>query len=105
MSGSGNACSPGDLRSNPRLELWEVQHGPRGGDELSLIDKGKDYGWPLVFHGENHDPLPISKPEAPPDLAKPVLYWAPVIAPGNLMFYRGAKAFPQWNGKCLAAKD
>jgi hypothetical protein len=65
------------LRSNLRLELWEVEYGPRGGYELSLIEKGKNYAWPLVFYVENHNRLPISKAETPPHLAKPVLYWAP----------------------------
>jgi aldose sugar dehydrogenase len=79
-------------------ELWEVEHGPRGGDELNLIEKGKNYGWPLVSYGQNYNGVPIPNPDTRPDLAKPVLYWVPVIAPGNLMFYRGTQTFPQWNG-------
>ena len=79
-------------------ELWEVEHGPRGGDELNLIEKGKNYGWPLVSYGQNYNGVPIPNPDTRPDLAKPVLYWVPVIAPGNLMFYSGAQTFPQWNG-------
>src|SRR5260370_40594715 len=101
VSGSGNACSPRELRSNLRLELWEVEHGPRGGYELSLIEKGKNYGWPPVFYGEKHNRLPISQPETPLHLAKPVLYWAPVIAPRKLMFHRGPKMFLPWNGNCF----
>jgi glucose/arabinose dehydrogenase len=80
---------------SPTGELWEVEHGPRGGDELNLIEKGKNYGWPLVSYGENDSGVPIPKPDSRPDLAKPVLYWVPVIAPGNLMFYRGTKTSPQ----------
>ena len=79
-------------------ELWEVEHGPRGGDELNLIEKGKNYGWPLVSYGQNYNGVPIPNPDTRLDLAKPVLYWVPVIAPGNLMFYRGTQSFPQWNG-------
>ena len=90
--------TPYGLAFSPSGELWEVEHGPRGGDELNLIEKGKNYGWPLVSYGENYDGVPIDKPDTRPDLAKPVLYWVPVIAPGNLMFYRGNKVFPQWNG-------
>ena len=69
-------------------ELWEVEHGPMGGDELNLIEKGKNYGWPLVSYGKNYNGVPIPNPDTRPDLAKPAIYWVPVIAPGNLMFYR-----------------
>src|SRR5579884_2978307 len=90
--------TPYGLAFSPSGELWEVEHGPRGGDELNLIEKGKNYGWPLVSFGENYNGVPIATPDTRPDLAKPVLYWVPVIAPGNLMFYRGTRTFPQWNG-------
>jgi len=90
--------TPYGMAFSPNGELWEVEHGPRGGDELNLIEKGKNYGWPLVSYGENYNGVPIPKPDTRPDLAKPVLYWVPVIAPGNLMFYTGTKTFPQWNG-------
>ena len=79
--------TPYGLAFSPTGELWEVEHGPRGGDELNLIEKGKNYGWPLVSYGQNYNGVPIPKPDTRPDLAKPVLYWVPVIAPGNLMFY------------------
>ncbi len=90
--------TPYGLAFSPTGELWEVEHGPRGGDELNLIEKGKNYGWPLVSYGMNYNGVPIPSPDTRPDLAKPVLYWVPVIAPGNLMFYTGDKTFPQWNG-------
>jgi glucose/arabinose dehydrogenase len=90
--------TPYGLAFGPNGELWEVEHGPRGGDELNLIEKGKNYGWPLVSYGENYNGVPIPKPDTRPDLVKPVLYWVPVIAPGNLMFYHGTKMFPRWNG-------
>lgn len=80
--------------------LWEVEHGPRGGDELNLIEKGKNYGWPLVSYGKNYDGVPIPSPDTRPDLQKPVLYWNPVIAPAGLTFYQG-KLFPTWNGSAL----
>ncbi len=79
-------------------ELWEIEHGPRGGDELNFIEKGKNYGWPLVSYGMNYNEVPIPNPDTRTDLTKPVLYWTPVIAPGNLMVYRGSKTFPQWDG-------
>jgi glucose/arabinose dehydrogenase len=90
--------TPYGLAFSPTGELWEVEHGPRGGDELNLIQKGKNYGWPLVSFGNNYNGVPIPKPDSRPDLAMAVLYWVPVIAPGNLMFYSGAQTFPQWNG-------
>jgi len=90
--------TPYGLAFSPAGELWEVEHGPRGGDELNLIEKGKNYGWPLVSYGMNYNRVPIPSPDTRDDLAKPVLYWVPVIAPGNLMFYTGKKTFPQWDG-------
>ena len=90
--------TPYGLAFSPTGELWEVEHGPRGGDELNLIEKGKNYGWPLVSYGMNYNGVPIPNPDTRPDLAKPVLYWVPVIAPGNLMFYHGKQTFPQWDG-------
>ncbi len=83
---------------SPAGELWEVEHGPRGGDELNLIEKGKNYGWPLASFGKNYNEVPIPSHDSRPEFAKPVLYWVPVIAPGNLMFYRGKQTFPQWDG-------
>ena len=86
------------LAVSPAGELWEVEHGPRGGDELNLIAKGKNYGWPVVSYGMNYNEVPIPSHDTRPEFAKPALYWTPVIAPGNLMFYRGGKTFPQWDG-------
>jgi aldose sugar dehydrogenase len=95
--------APYGLAFSPSGELWEVEHGPRGGDELNLIEKGKNYGWPVVSYGVNYDEVPIPKPETHPEFAKPVLYWNPVIAPGNFIFYRGTKSFPQWDGSGLVS--
>lgn len=93
--------TPYGLAFAPDGRLWEIEHGPRGGDELNLIEPGKNYGWPLVSYSVNYNGVPIPSPDTRPDLAKPVLYWTPVIAPGNLVFYKG-KMFPQWNGSALA---
>ncbi len=90
--------TPYGLAFSPTGELWEVEHGPAGGDELNLVERGKNYGWPLVSYGKNYNGVPIPSHDTRPDLAKPVLYWVPVIAPGNLMFYAGKKTFPQWDG-------
>src|SRR5450432_4214308 len=93
--------TPYGLAFSPSGELWEVEHGPRGGDELNLVVQGKNYGWPLVSFGMKYKGVPIPKPDMRPELAMPVLYWVPVIAPGNLMFYRGTQTFPQWNGSAF----
>ena len=93
--------TPYGLAFSPTGELWEVEHGPRGGDELNLIERGRNYGWPLVSYGQNYNGVPIPHPDTRPDLAKPVLYWVPIIAPGNLMFYTSKQTFPQWYGSGL----
>ncbi len=92
--------TPYGLAFAPDGRLWELEHGPYGGDELNLIQRGKNYGWPLVSYGVNYDGVPIPNPDTRPDLAKPVIYWVPVIAPGNLMFYKG-HVFPHWDGSAL----
>ena len=92
--------TPYGLAFAPDGRLWEVEHGARGGDELNLIEPTKNYGWPLVSYGVNYNGVPIPSPDTRPDLAKPVIYWVPVIAPGNLMFYSGAM-FPEWKGSAL----
>ena len=92
--------TPYGLAFAPDGRLWEVEHGPRGGDELNLIEPGKNYGWPLVSYATNYNGVPIDSPDTRTDLTKPVIYWTPIIAPGNLMFYNGAM-FPQWKGSAL----
>ena len=92
--------TPYGLAFAPDGRLWEAEHGPRGGDELNLIEPGKNYGWPLVRYAMNYNGVPIPGFDTRPDLTKPVIYWTPIIAPGNLTFYKGAM-FPQWNGSAL----
>jgi aldose sugar dehydrogenase len=92
--------TPYGMAFAPDGRLWELEHGPRGGDELNLIEPGKNYGWPLVSYATNYNGVPIPSPDTRDDLVKPVIYWTPVIAPGNLVFYKGAM-FPQWQGSAL----
>jgi glucose/arabinose dehydrogenase len=92
--------TPYGLAFGPDGRLWEVEHGPRGGDELNLIEPGRNYGWPLVSYGVNYNGVPIPSPDTRPDLTKPVIYWAPVIAPGSLTFYNGTM-FTDWKGSAL----
>jgi glucose/arabinose dehydrogenase len=94
--------TPYGLAFAPDGRLWEVEHGPRGGDELNLILPSKNYGWPLASYAVNYNGVPIPSPDTRPDLTKPVIYWTPIIAPGNLMFYKGAM-FPQWNGSAFVS--
>ncbi|HWW63405.1 MAG TPA: PQQ-dependent sugar dehydrogenase [Sphingomonadaceae bacterium] len=93
--------TPYGLAFAPDGRLWEIEHGPRGGDELNLIEPGRNYGWPLVSYAVNYDGVPIPSPDTRPDLTKPVIYWTPVIAPGNLAFYTG-DLFPAWKGSAFA---
>ena len=92
--------TPYGMAFAPDGRLWELEHGPRGGDELNLIEPGKNYGWPLVAYATNYNGVAIPHPDTRPDLQKPVIYWNPVIAPGNLTFYNG-NLFPQWKGSAL----
>ena len=82
--------------------LWGLEHGPKGGDELNLIEPGKNYGWPVVSNGDNYDNTPIPRHATRPDLTPPAISWNPVIAPGDFIFYSG-KAFPAWQGQALIA--
>ena len=92
--------TPYGLAFAPDGRLWEIEHGPRGGDELNLIEPGKNYGWPLVSYSVNYNQVPIPSPDTRSDLTKPVIYWTPVIAPGSLTFYNGSM-FPQWRASAL----
>jgi glucose/arabinose dehydrogenase len=80
--------------------LWEVEHGPRGGDELNRPEAGKNYGWPLVSWGVHYNGQDIPKPTTRPDLAPPVRHWSPVISPSGMAFYT-ADTFPAWRGNLL----
>ncbi|MCD2171912.1 PQQ-dependent sugar dehydrogenase [Rhizobium sp. C4] len=93
--------NPYGLAFSPDGRLWGLEHGPRGGDELNLIEPGKNYGWPLVSYSTNYNGVQIPSPDTRPDLTKPVIYWTPVIAPSDLVFYRG-DLFKNWKGSALA---
>jgi aldose sugar dehydrogenase len=79
-------------------KLWVVEHGPKGGDELNLLMKGKNYGWPLVSYGEEYSGQPIATAKTQREgYEQPAYYWDPVIAPSGAQFYTGS-AFPEWSG-------
>ncbi|WP_039332389.1 PQQ-dependent sugar dehydrogenase [Novosphingobium subterraneum] len=90
------------LAFSPDGRLWDLEHGPAGGDEINHVEAAKNYGWPLVSDGDHYDGKPIPRNRTRPDLAQPAISWNPVIAPGDMIFYTG-KAFPQWQGQALIA--
>ena len=94
--------NPLGLAWDAKGQLWEIEMGPQGGDELNLILKGKNYGWPLVSNGDNYDGSPIPDHDTAPQFEKPKLSWNPVIAPGDLVIYDG-DVFPEWKGNALIA--
>lgn len=78
--------------------LWEIEHGPRGGDELNVIRPGENYGWPIATFGTEYSGATIGKGvNSAPGTVDPIHQWTPVIAPSGMVFYAGA-AFPAWEG-------
>jgi aldose sugar dehydrogenase len=86
---------------DPSGRLWVLEMGPLGGDELNLIQRGKNYGWPFVSNGDNYAGPSIPDHATRRDLTAPVRSWTPVIAPSGAMFYSGAM-FPAWRGSLIA---
>lgn len=80
--------------------LWEVEHGPKGGDELNLVIEGANYGWPTRSYGINYNGDPIPDHTADDGFTKPAIHWTPVIAPGDMIFYEG-DMFAPWKGNAL----
>ncbi len=82
--------------------LWETEHGPRGGDELNIIRKGENYGWPVVTFGINYNGKPITERTSAPGMRDPVLQWTPSPAVCGMAFYTGS-GFPKWEGNLFVA--
>jgi aldose sugar dehydrogenase len=80
-----------------RQRLWVVEMGPRGGDELNLVERSKDYGWPTIGYGEEYSGAKIHEATQAPGMEQPVYYWDPVISPSGLTIYSG-ELFPEWKG-------
>jgi glucose/arabinose dehydrogenase len=86
------------LAINPATgDLWETEHGPRGGDEVNIIGKGRNYGWPVIGYGIDYSGEKIHEATAKGGMEQPIKYWVPSIAPSGMAFYNG-KLFPKWNG-------
>lgn len=83
---------------DPQGRYWTIEHGPQGGDELNLIEKGRNYGWPIQSYGEEYSGRDIRSAETQRSgVVQPIYYWDPVIAPSGAQFYTG-NAFPGWRG-------
>lgn len=80
--------------------LWNHEMGPKGGDELNLVVRGDNYGYPIVSNGDHYDGTPIPDHSTRPEFHAPAISWTPVISPAGLIFYNGA-LFPQWRGQAL----
>ena len=78
-------------------QLWVVEHGAQGGDELNKVEEGRNYGWPIIAYGKDYDDSKLGIGSEAPGLEQPAHYWDPSIAPSGLMFYTGAM-FPEWQG-------
>jgi len=93
--------NPQGLALNPATgEMWSQEHGPRGGDEVNLIQAGKNYGWPVISYGINYNGTKFTDLTAKAGMEQPLHYWDPSIAPSDMVFVTSDK-YPQWQGKLL----
>jgi glucose/arabinose dehydrogenase len=83
-------------------QLWEIEMGPAGGDELNRIERRANYGYPVVSNGDHYDGREIPDHDTRPEFKKPAAWWTPVISPGNMIVYRGEQ-FADWRGDALVA--
>ena len=92
--------NPLGMAFDPQGQLWVVEMGPKGGDELNRIVKGENYGYPIVSNGDHYSGLPIPDHHTRPEFKAPEIDWTPVISPSSLMIYTGNQ-FPLWQQKAL----
>ena len=85
---------------DPSSRVWTLEMGPLGGDELNLIQRGRNYGWPFVSNGDNYAGPSVPDHPTRPEFAQPVRTWTPVISPSGALFYSGT-LFPRWRGSAL----
>jgi glucose/arabinose dehydrogenase len=98
----GHRNPQGLLFDRDTNRLWSIEHGPRGGDEINLIIKGRNYGWPVISHGKEYwGPVAVGEGTSKTGMEQPRKVYIPSIAPGSLIMYRG-DAFPQWRGNLFA---
>ena len=90
--------NPQGLAMHPETgQIWEVEHGPKGGDELNILSAGANYGWPVITHGRSYGGQPIGEGAAKAGMEQPIKYWTPSISPSGMVFYTGDD-FPDWRG-------
>ena len=94
--------NPLGLKFDASGQLWDVEHGPAGGDEINKLVPGDNYGWPVVSNGDNYNGTPIPRHSTRPEFHAPAISWNPVIAPGDMIFYSG-KLWPEWKGNAIVA--
>lgn len=93
--------NPQGLTLHPQTgEIWEHEHGPKGGDEINIINKGKNYGWPVISYGVNYSGTTFTDITEKKGMEQPVFYWVPSIAPCGMTFVTSDK-YPEWKGNLL----
>lgn len=98
----GNRNPQGLIFDKVNNRIWEVEHGPMGGDELNLIEKGKNYGWPVITYGMNYNGTPITNITEKEGMEQPKHYWVPSIATCGMTLVTSDK-YPEWKGNFLVA--
>nr|WP_235938638.1 PQQ-dependent sugar dehydrogenase [Thalassotalea algicola] len=93
--------NPQGMAKHPETgAIWSHEHGPRGGDEVNIVAKGKNYGWPVISYGINYSGTSFTDLTAKPGMEQPIHYWDPSIAPSGMVFVTSDK-YPHWQGKLL----
>lgn len=98
----GNRNPQGLYFDKATSTLWEVEHGPKGGDELNIIEKGKNYGWPVITYGINYNGTILAETSEKPGMEQPIHYWVPSIATCGITVVTSDK-YPGWKGNILVA--
>ena len=94
--------NPQEIFKHPKTgKIWTNEHGPRGGDEINIVEKGKNYGWPKITYGKNYSGTTITKNKSLPGMEQPLYYWLPSIAPSSFE-YISSEMYPDWKGSLLA---
>lgn len=93
--------NPQGMETNPFTgEIWTHEHGPKGGDEINIIQKGKNYGWPVISYGVNYSGTKFTEITEKEGMEQPLHYWVPSIAPSGMVFVNSDK-YPSWKGNVL----